>query len=99
MQKRSCLDCRHGVVKKQKVRAGTDKYDRAIFDYIPKYLCTFDNITHATDQTSCAEFVGDMTLFEYLSATDPQVLHDLLSRFNLRVIGSRNKHGFDIVKD
>jgi hypothetical protein len=38
-----------------------------------------------------------MTLFEYLSSTDPQGLHDLLSKFNLRVIGSRNKFGFDIV--
>ncbi len=99
MQKKSCLDCRHGVVKKQKVRAGTDKYGKAIFDYIPKYLCTFDNITHAVDQIRCPEFVGDMTLFEYLSATDPQVLHDLLSKFHLRVIGSRNKYGFDIVRE
>jgi hypothetical protein len=99
MQKRSCLDCRYGVVKKQKVRAGTDKYGKTIFDYIPKYLCTFDNITHAVDQTSCPEYVGYMTLFEYLSSTDPQALHDLLSKYNLRVIGSRNKHGFDIVKE
>jgi hypothetical protein len=64
MQRTSCLDCRHGVVKKQKVRAGTDKYGKTIFDYIPKYLCTFDNITHAVDQTSCPEYVGYMTLFE-----------------------------------
>jgi hypothetical protein len=97
MQKSSCLECRFGVVKKQKMRAGVDKYGKAIFDYIPKYLCTFDNITHATDQIACQEYLGDMTLFEYLSSTDPQGLHDLLSKFNLRVIGSRNKFGFDIV--
>jgi hypothetical protein len=29
MQKSSCLECRFGVVKKQKMRAGVDKYGKA----------------------------------------------------------------------
>ncbi len=99
MQDKSCLDCRYGVVKKQRVKTGTDKYGKTIFDYIPKYHCRYDNITHAVDQINCEGFIGDMTLFEYLTITDPQGLYDLLSKFNLRVMSSRNKYGFDIVKE
>lgn len=95
----SCVECRYGLVKKQKIRAGTDKRGKAIFDYIPKYLCTFDDITHATDQTSCPGYLGDMTLFEYLTLTQPQRLYDLLAKFELKVTNSRNKYGFNIINE
>ena len=99
MKKTSCLECRYGVPKQQKIKAGKDKYGRNIFDYIPKYYCRYDHVTHATDQTVCDEYLGYMTLFEYLTLAYPQNLYDVLSAFNLKVVNSRNKFGFDIVKD
>ena len=97
MQKTTCLECRHGTFRQQKVQAGKDKLGNVRHDYVPKYICSFHNVTHGVDQTSCGDYIGDITLFEYLMHTQPQKLYDLLSRFGLKVVNSKCKQGFDIV--
>ncbi len=99
MQKTTCLECRHGVFRQQRIQVSKDKEGRQLFDYVPKYICRYHNVTHGVDQTSCAEYIGDTTIFEYLAHTHPQMLHDVLHKFKLKVISSKNKHGFDIVEE
>ena len=97
MKSTSCTDCRHGFVKHQKIKAGIDKKTgERKYKMIPKYRCTYDNITHAIDQTDCQNFIGQQTLFEYLMHKQPDTVNELLSRMHLKVVGSRNKWGFDI---
>ena len=95
----SCVECRHGSLKHSKVADGKDDRGEAKYQIITRYHCAYDKITHAVDQTECPSYLGWMNIFEYLSITQPQQLHDVLKAFNLRIKDSRNKHGFDIVGD
>ena len=95
----SCIECRYGSLKHNKTADGKDSKGRPKYQIQTKYHCSFDNIVHATDQTECPSFIGWINIFEYLSFTQPQELHDTLRKFNLRIKDSRNPHGFDIVGD
>jgi hypothetical protein len=94
----SCLECRYGSLKHNKISDGKDSKGYPKFQIITKYFCAYDSIVHAVDQIDCPSYLGHLTLFEYLTQTQPQELYDLLSNFNLRVKDSRNKYGFDIVE-
>lgn len=96
MARTDCRECRHGSLRHQKHKAGVDKRGRPRYNVVTKYYCGFDSITHATTQIACKEYVGWQTMFEYLMGTQPDVVNELLTKMRLRVVGSRNKHGFDI---
>lgn len=93
------MECRYGTLKHNKVADGKDSRGETMYQVTTRYHCSFDKITHAVDQIDCPSYVGWMSLFEYLSLTQPQQLYDMLKKFNLRVKDSRNKYGFDIVGD
>jgi len=95
----SCIECRYGSLKHNKIAAGKDAKGNPLYQMMTRYHCSFDNITHAADQLDCPTYLGWMTLFEYLSLTQPQKLHDMLKKFNLRIKDSRNQFGFDIIGD
>ena len=97
LQKTSCLECRHGTFRQQRTQVGKNEKGVTLFDYVPKYMCGYHNITHGVDQISCKDYIGNITVFEYLAATHPQALYDVLSKFSLKVVSSGNKYGFDIV--
>lgn len=97
MKSSSCVECRHGFVKHQKVKAGVDKKTgQRKYRMIPKYRCTYNNITHAVDQEDCQNYIGHQTLFEYLMHKQPDEVTKLLTRMDLKVVNSRNKWGFDL---
>jgi hypothetical protein len=95
----SCIECRYGSLRHNKIADGKNAKGETKYQILTKYHCAFDNITHAIDQTGCPSYLGWMNLFEYLSSTQPQALHDVLKKFNLRIRNSRNPHGFDIIGD
>ena len=80
-----------------KIPAGKDRKGRNIYQIVEKFHCGYNNIIHAVNQTNCPSYLGHLTMFEYLTHKQPQVLYDLLKTFNLRVKNSNNKFGFDIV--
>ena len=63
------------------------------------WYCRLHNINHGTEQFNCKEYVGEMTLFEYFMATQPQELYDLLKGMKLKIVDARNQYGFNIVRD
>ncbi len=92
----TCEECRFGSMKHRKVKAGTDAKGRQKFRMLRNYHCAYQKVTHGTDQTNCQDYLGHQTMFEYLMDTQPDEVNKLLSRMNLKVVGSRNKWGFDI---
>jgi hypothetical protein len=96
MTKTCSNNCRFCSLKFQKVRKGTNKYGGDTFDVITRYHCSYQKVTHANSQDNCQDFLGQQTIFEYLMYKQPDTVHQLLSRMGLRVVGSRNKWGFDI---
>lgn len=61
--------------------------------------CRYRNITHGVDQYNCHDYVGEMTVMEYLFLTQPQTFYDMLSKFNLKIVDARNQYGFNIVRN
>jgi hypothetical protein len=94
--KTSCVECRFGTLKHRKIKAGTDARGRQRFKMLTNYHCSYNRVQHGTDQTDCQDYLGHLTIFEYLMDTQPDEVNKLLSRMNLKVVGSRNKWGFDI---
>lgn len=92
----SCVECRHGTVKSKKIKAGFDRQTgERKYKLIPQYHCGFNNVTHSVDQTECNDYVGEMTIFEYLMMTQPDEVNKLLTVMDMKVVSSRNKWGFD----
>jgi hypothetical protein len=96
MKKTTCSDCRHGSVKHRKVKKGVNKEGKAMYKMLTSYHCSQQKTKHATDQTNCDDYAGHQTMFEYLMHKQPDTVHELLTKMNLRVVGSRNKWGFDL---
>lgn len=96
MRPSSCVECRHGTIKTKRIKAGFDRDTRKrLFKLIPQYHCMYKSITHSLDQDNCYDYVGHLTMFEYLMMTQPDEVNKLLTLANLRVVHSRNKWGFD----
>jgi hypothetical protein len=96
MMKTTCLKCRFGSSKNRRVKSGSDKYGKPRFRVIAGFHCSYQKAQHNADQTDCKDYLGDQTLFEYLMHKQPDEVHKLLTRMRLRVVGSRNKWGFDL---
>lgn len=96
MKKTTCLRCRHGSTKSRKIRKGRNKEGKPMYRMLRSFHCSFQKANHDKDQTSCDDYLGDQTLFEYLMHKQPDEVHKLLTRMHLRVVGSRNKWGFDL---
>lgn len=97
MSFRTCEECRHCNVRNKKVKKGVDKKGNMQYEYIPEYNCSYFRLTHATPQKNCDEFVGWLTIFEYLMDTQPEMVNELLSNMKLKVVNANNKCGFSIV--
>jgi hypothetical protein len=95
MKKTTCSKCRHGSMKSRKVRKGRNKEGKPMYRMTRSFHCSHQKTSHAVDQTDCKDYLGDQTLFEYLMHKQPDEVHKLLTRMNMRVISSRNKWGFD----
>lgn len=92
----SCGECRHGTIKSKKIKGGIDsKTGERQFKLIPQYHCGYNNVTHSMDQATCDDYVGEMTIFEYLMMTQPNEINKLLTVMGMKVVSSRNKWGFD----
>lgn len=92
----SCGECRHGTIKTKKIKGRMDpKSGEQQYKLIPIYHCGYKNLTNSVDQTQCEDYVGEMTIFEYLMMTQPDEVNKLLTTMGMQVVGSRNKWGFD----
>jgi hypothetical protein len=96
MKKTTCEECRFGSLKHRKLKDGVDRKGRQRFKMLTNYHCSYQKVTHGTDQTGCKDYLGHLTMFEYLMETQPDEVNKLLSVMDLRVVHSRNKWGFDI---
>lgn len=96
MTKTTCSRCRFGSSKHRKVRKGTNREGKPMFRMLHSYHCSFQKTQHATDQTRCNDYLGNQTLFEFLMHKQPDTMNELFTNMKLRVVGSRNKWGFDI---
>jgi len=96
MTKTTCIECRHGSVKHRKIKKGVNREGKPMFRMLRNYHCSFNKVQHSTDQTECQDYLGNQTLFEFLMHKQPDEMNKLFSRMGLRVVGSRNKWGFDI---
>lgn len=94
--KKCSLECRFCSYKYHKVKKGKNRQGREIYDVLTKYHCSYQKVTHATPQENCQDYLGHMTLFEYLMHKQPDTINQLLSDMDLRVVGSNNKWGFEI---
>jgi hypothetical protein len=96
MTKTTCSKCRHGSMKHRKVKKGVNREGKPMYRMLRSFHCSFQKTRHATDQTNCDDYLGHQTMFEYLMHKQPDVVNELLTRMRLRVVGSRNKWGFDL---
>ena len=94
--KTTCSRCRFGSEKHRKIKKGVNREGRPMYKMLSSWHCSFQKVKHATDQTDCDDYLGHQTMFEYLMHKQPDEVHKLLSRMRLRVVGSRNKWGFDL---
>lgn len=96
MTKKCSLDCRFCTHKFKKVKKGKNKRGEDMYDVLTRYHCSHQGVTHAIPQENCQDYLGHLTIFEYLMDTQPDAVNEVLGAFDLRVVGSNNKWGFDI---
>ena len=97
MKDASCVTCRHCVALSERIRVSKPE-EKPKFDVIDRWHCKYDNLTHTLVQRGCSNFVSEnMTWLEYLMATQPQTVFNLLDKFGLRLKDAKNKFGFDVV--